>query len=103
MFGHFFTIPPLRSALPIHDMNIHKTNGIGENNTSAPIAKADQICRINIRTNEILLITLGFTRWHLFKSYSREERLSALCLFIQKLPINLAGMGGNGNSFFTQK
>ncbi len=41
LFGHFLTIPPLRSAFPIHDVNIHKTNGIGGNNTSAPIGKAD--------------------------------------------------------------
>jgi hypothetical protein len=39
----FFTILTLRSALPKHDVNIHRANGIGRNNTSAPIGKADRM------------------------------------------------------------
>jgi hypothetical protein len=58
MSGHFFTISPFRSALPIHDVNIHKDNGIGGNYTSAPIGKADQVCRMNIRTIKMLRIFL---------------------------------------------
>ncbi len=34
MSGHFLTISPLRSALPIHDVNIHKVNFTAGNNTS---------------------------------------------------------------------
>ena len=56
MSGHFLTISSLQSALPIHDVNIQKANSVGGNNTSAPIGKADQICRMNIGTIEILRI-----------------------------------------------
>jgi hypothetical protein len=56
MSGNFLTISPFRSALPIHDVNIHKANIVGGNNTTAPIGNAGQICRMNIRTLEILRI-----------------------------------------------
>jgi hypothetical protein len=40
---------------------MQKANGIGGNNPSALIGKADQICRMNIGTIEILQIFGEFT------------------------------------------
>ncbi len=67
----FFLLPlillPLLSAVPIQDVNIHNANGIGGNNTSAPIGKTDQICMMNTLTIETSRIFLGSTWRHLFK------------------------------------
>jgi len=54
MYEHILTISPLRSTLPIHDVNAHKAYGTssGGNNTSAPMGKA--------YTNTIQLRFCGF-------------------------------------------
>jgi hypothetical protein len=66
---HLLTISPLRSALPIQDVNIHKANGIGGKNRSAPIGQADQISRMNNQTNETLRIFWG----SIYVTYSKSQ------------------------------
>jgi hypothetical protein len=39
----------------------------------------------------------------IWQSYSCEKKLSPLCLFVQTLPIYLAGMGGNGKKVLYTK
>jgi hypothetical protein len=64
LFDHFTR----RSVLPIQD---DKPNGIGGNNTSAPIGKADQICRMYSILEQLRLCGFfgRFTSRRLFKKY----------------------------------
>jgi hypothetical protein len=59
MYYQFLTISPLLSASPVQDVNIHKATGIGGTIVISWIGEAEQICRMNIQTNENLRIFWG--------------------------------------------
>ncbi len=63
------------------------------------IGEADQICRINIQTNENLSIFAGGFSWHSLLA----EHFVPLCLLVKMSPVNWAVVSVNGNMYFKQK
>jgi hypothetical protein len=90
MSCHFLTISSLRSALPIQDVNIHKAIGIGGTMVYfLNRGKADQICRMNIKTTEILRI-FWVVHLALPSGGVSAERNILLCLYVKTSAVNLA-------------
>jgi hypothetical protein len=96
-----------QSATPSIRFAYSRCEHLKENSTgTGGIGKEDKICRMNIRTFGVYMASplhkVNKIRQY-FGGVIAERKKTVPALPIQTSPINLAGMGGNGNRFSTQK